>query len=344
MANLIDLYTPRTLAEVVRTTPPTSTFLRDRFFKNVKTFDTERVDIDIVKGDRKMAAFVHPLVGGEIVRDAGYQTESYKPPLINPAMITTADQLLARMPGEDLYNPKSPAERAAEKLVEEYRKLDDMTTRREEWMAAKVLTTGTIPVKGKGVDEVIDFGFTNKETLSTKKWGATGADPIANLREWKEKVSQNGFANCDMVIMGKAAANAFMNDAGVQKMMDMRRFEIGSIAPKELENGVLYYGHLNLPGVDIYGYNEVYLDETDGQTKPLIPDNMALMLPSNANYMRAYGVCPYLDESGRWAMAQTPRFLRAYAEHRPDRHFLELQAHPLLIPDKIDSWLVATVL
>jgi hypothetical protein len=38
MANLIDLYTPRTLAEVVRTTPPTRTFLRDRFFKNVKTF------------------------------------------------------------------------------------------------------------------------------------------------------------------------------------------------------------------------------------------------------------------------------------------------------------------
>lgn len=33
-----------------------------------------------------------------------------------------------------------------------------------------------------------------------------------------------------------------------------------------------------------------------------------------------------------------------YVEHRPDRRFIELQTHPLLIPDKIDSWIAATVL
>lgn len=48
MPNMVDLYTPRTLAEVVKTTPPVRTFLRDRFFTNVKTFPTKRVDIDIV--------------------------------------------------------------------------------------------------------------------------------------------------------------------------------------------------------------------------------------------------------------------------------------------------------
>ena len=97
MPNMVDLYTPRTLAEVVRTTPPVRTFLRDRFFTNVKAFPTERVDIDIVKGNRKMAAFIHPMVGGEIVRAEGYETKSYAPPLINPATISTADKLLARL-------------------------------------------------------------------------------------------------------------------------------------------------------------------------------------------------------------------------------------------------------
>ena len=71
MANEINIYEPRYLAEVVRTAPPIRTFLRDRFFSNVKTFSTERVDIDIVKGNRKMAAFVHPMVGGEIVQNEG---------------------------------------------------------------------------------------------------------------------------------------------------------------------------------------------------------------------------------------------------------------------------------
>lgn len=42
MPNMVDLYTPRTLAEVVKTTPPVRTFLRDRFFTNVKTFPTKR--------------------------------------------------------------------------------------------------------------------------------------------------------------------------------------------------------------------------------------------------------------------------------------------------------------
>lgn len=345
MPNMVDLYTPRTLAEVVRTTPPIRTFLRDRFFTNVKTFPTKRVDIDIVKGNRKMAAFIHPMVGGEIVQAEGYETKSYAPPLINPATISTADQLLERLPGEDMYSGRTPADRAAEKLIEEYNQLNDMTTRREEWMAAQVLTTGQLQVKGKGVDEVIDFGLTNKITLaSTKKWGASAADIWGNLKDWKQQVSRNGFANANMVIMGKAAADAFLADATVAKLLDNRRIEIGAIKPEEMEGGLTYYGHLNLPGVDIYGYDEVYLDDETNETKPLIPDNVVLMIPSAASFMRAYGLCTYLDDAGAWHRAETARLLRTYVEHRPDRRFIELQTHPLLIPDKMDSWLVATVL
>ena len=345
MPNMVDLYTPRTLAEVVKTTPPVRTFLRDRFFTNVKTFPTKRVDIDIVKGNRKMAAFIHPMVGGEIVQAEGYETKSYAPPLINPATISTADQLLERLPGEDMYSGKTPADRAAEKLIEEYNQLNDMTTRREEWMAAQVLTTGQLKVKGKGVDEVIDFGLTNKIALaSTKKWGASAADIWGNLKDWKQQVSRNGFANANMVIMGKAAADAFMADATVAKLLDNRRIEIGAIKPEEMEGGLTYYGHLNLPGVDIYGYDEVYLDDETGETKPLIPDNVVLMIPSAASFMRAYGLCTYLDDEGAWHSAETDRLLRTYVEHRPDRRFIELQTHPLLIPDKIDSWFAATVL
>ena len=345
MPNMVDLYTPRTLAEVVKTTPPVRTFLRDRFFTNVKTFPTKRVDIDIVKGNRKMAAFIHPMVGGEIVQATGYETKSYAPPLINPATISTADQLLKRLPGEDMYSGKTPADRAAEKLIEEYNQLNDMTTRREEWMAAQVLTTGQLKVKGKGVDEVIDFGLTNKITLaSTKKWGASAADIWGNLKDWKQQVSRNGFANANMVIMGKAAADAFLADATIKNLLDNRRIEIGAIKPEEMEGGLTYYGHLNLPGVDIYGYDEVYLDDETGETKPLIPDNVVLMIPSAASFMRAYGLCTYLDDAGAWHEAETDRLLCTYVEHRPDRRFIELQTHPLLIPDKIDSWLAATVL
>ena len=50
MANEVNIYSPRYLAEVVRQTPAVHTYFRDTFFTNVKTFATERVDIDLVKG------------------------------------------------------------------------------------------------------------------------------------------------------------------------------------------------------------------------------------------------------------------------------------------------------
>lgn len=349
MADQISIYKPRTLAEVVRLNPPTHTFLRDTFFNNVKTFVTESVDIDLVKGDRRMAAIVHPMVGGEIVREVGYETKRYTPPLVNPATATTAGQLLHRLPGEDLYSGRTPADRAAEKLTEDYRKLDDMVTRREEWMAAQALTTGSIHCIGKGVDQTIDFGFTNKETLtSTKKWNGTAKDILGDLRRWKKSVQQNGFANCNMAIFGSDAADALKADETILKLLDNRRYELGRMGYQEEPNGVTWFGYLADPGLDLYTYDEVYTDNwtdpEDPETKPLIPAGMVLLLPRNASFMRAYGLCTYLDDGGAWVAAETARLLRSYVEHRPDRRMLEVQSHPLMIPDKVDSWFAATVL
>ena len=349
MANEVNIYTPRYLAEVVRQAPPVHTFFRDTFFTNIKTFATERVDIDLVKGDRRMAAFVHPRVGGEVLKSQGYQTESYKPPLINPYDVTTADQLMQRLPGEDLYSGMTPAQRAAKKLLDEYKVLNDATTRREEWMAVQAIVTGSIPVVGKGVNETISFGLNNKVTLTgNNKWGGSSATILKNLEDWVEQVQDSGFANVDMIIMGKKAKELFFADEDVQKKLDNRRIEIGRLEPKSLPNGVRYLGHLNDPNLDLYTYGEKYYDDwtdpTNPTTKPLIPENAVVLISSQPDYVLAYGACTYIeDASQQWVTAETARLLRSYVEHHPDRRFLELQAHPLPIPDKVDSWLVATV-
>ena len=160
---------------MVRTTPPIHTFLRDRFFSHVKPFTSENVDIDIVKGTRKMAAFVHPMVGGEIVQSEGYETKSYKPPLVNEATISTASQFLKRLPGEDLYSGRTPADRAAEKLIEEYNTLNDMVTNREEWMASQVLTTGRLRVKARALMKLSTSAL---PTRSLWKVQSSGASPL----------------------------------------------------------------------------------------------------------------------------------------------------------------------
>lgn len=348
--NDVNIYSPRHLAEVVRIAPPVHTFFRDKFFTNVKTFSTERVDIDLVKGDRRMAAFVHPRVGGKVLKENGYSTESYKPPLVNPYDITDAEKLMTRLPGEDLYSGMTPMQRAAQKLTEEYIRLNDATTRREEWMAVQAIVNGAIPVVGEGVNETISFGFTNTATLTgNNKWGGSTAKVLDNLDDWSDQVLTNGFANVDMAIMGKSALRAFLADEGVQKQLDNRRIEMGLIDPRDLPNGVRYIGHLKKPSLDIYEYAEVYYDDwtTPGtpQTLPLVPTNKVILISSNPGYVMAYGLCTYIDdETKQWTTAQTSRVLRSYIEHHPDRRILELQAHPLPIPDKVDSWFVATVL
>ena len=350
MANTVSIYEPRYLAEVVRTAPPVHTFFKDKFFTNVKTFVTEHVDIDIKKGNRRMAAFVHPRIGGKALTADGYKTESYAAPLINPSDITTADRLMNRLPGETLYSGMTPAQRAAQQLTEDYNRLNDAVTRREEWMAVQAIVTGQIPVVGEGVNEVINFGLTNTQTLSgTAQWGKSAAKVLDNLEDWTDKVLINGFANVDMAIMGKSALRAFLADETVMKRLDNRRYLYGEVAPRDLPNGVKYVAHLANPSLDIYTYSEVYLDDwTDPEnpeTKPLIPDNAVILIPSNPEYMMAYGACSYIEDvSQQWVTAQSERIFRSFVKHQPDRRLLEVQARPLPIPDKADSWFVAYVL
>lgn len=349
MPNEVNIYTPRYLAEVVRLAPPVYTFFRDTFFTNVHVFPTKAIDFDLVKGDRRMAAFVHPRNGAKVLSSAGYETMSYKPPLINPYDITTADQLMNRLPGEEMYSGMTPAQRAAQKQVEEYNRLNDSVIRREEWMCAQAIMTGQIPIVGEGVNEIVDFGFTNKKKLtSTEVWGGDKAAIADNLRDWKHEVAVNGFANVDMCVMGWKALGLFLADLDIRSRLDTKNYGYGAINVKQLPNGLTYYGHLNDPALDIYCYDEHYLDDwTDPEhpaTHPLVADNKVLLINHAPNYLLGYGLCTYIDDaSQQWVSAQTARLLRSYVEHHPDRRMMEVQSHPLPIPDKVDSWLVAEV-
>ena len=200
MAIETTIYTPRTLGKLITRMPPVHTFFRDTLFKNRRTFPTKSVDVDFKKGSRALAPFVHPKVGGKVVPNSGYQTKTYTPVLLAPDKITTVDDLLNRSAGENPYSGRTPAERAVEKLADDLRELNEMIVRREEWMAATAIFTGQIPIIGEGLNEVIDFDFTNKETIvsAEKKWDADTSDPLDDLERWREAVQKEGFVNCNI--------------------------------------------------------------------------------------------------------------------------------------------------
>lgn len=351
MAIETTIYTPRTMGKIVRRTPPVHTFFRDTFFKNRQTFSTKSVDVDFVKGKRQLSPFVHPKAGGKTILNSGYQTKTYTPVLLAPNKITTVDDLLERSAGENPYSGRTPAERAVEKLAEDLQELKEMNVRREEWMAATAIFTGQIPIIGEGVNEVIDFEFENSETIVTDalKWTSPTADPMADLERWYETVQKNGFVNCNICVMAKDVATAFTRNPNVKDVLDIKAYDLAVIKPRQLPNGVTYIGTVHKLGLDIYQYNEWYLDDwTDPdapEEKPLVPDGALALLYTEAKYSIYYGAITMIPEEGKgFVTVEGDMVPQTWIERRPDRRFLQLNSKPLTVPHEVNSWFVAHVL
>ena len=345
------IYDPRTMGKVISRMAPVRTFFKSTFFRNVETFVTETVDVDYKKGNRKLAPFVHRRIGGKTVPNTGYETKIYTPPFIAPDKVTSVDNLLKRQAGENPFSGRTPAERAVVKMAADFHELDEMITRREEWMCAQVIFTGSIPVIGEGIEETISFDFTNNETITTaaKKWNNAGSDPIADLKRWRKIVQKNGFVNCDICIMADDVAEAFVNHEKVRKLLDTRGYDLATIKPRELPNGVTYVGTIHGEGLDIYTYSEWFLDDwTDPSApkqKPLVPDGELALLSTAAEYSMYYGATTLIDKkTEEFYTVEGARVPDSWAERKPARRFLQLNSNPLPVPHEVDSWFVAKVL
>jgi hypothetical protein len=347
--NQVSIFEPRTMDKIVKRLPPVHTFFLSTFFKRTKTFTTKSVDVDFKKGNRALAPFVHPKVGGETVLNSGYKTKTYTPPLVAPNKITTVSDLENRSAGENTYSSTTPAKRAVAKLADDFSELDEMVVRRTEWMAAQAIFTGKIPIKGNGLNEAIDFNFTNTETLS-KKWSAKDSDPISDLERWHEKVQKTGFVNCDICVMSSDVARVFMNHEKVKDILDKKNIELAKIAPRQLPNGVTIVGTIPGLGLDVYKYNEWYLDDwTDPKTPvqcPLVPDGTVALMSTAANYSLYYGAVTMIKGNGseEFITVEGQKIPKTWITHNPDRRFLQLNSKPLPVPHEVDSWFVAKVL
>ena len=353
MPNSVSIYEPRTMMGVIRKMPPVHTFFRSTFFSNEKTFTTETVDMDYKKGARRLAPFVSRTIGGKAVPNTGYETRTYKPTMIAPDKITTIDDLLVRQPGEQLYSDRTPAQRAVIKMREDFTDLREMIVRREEWMCAQAMLTGKIVVVGEGVKDVIDFRFSNLLDISAdkkKNWkNGTEHNKYADLKAWHERVQKDGFTNCNVCIMASDVATTFLMDETIQKLLDTRNYALAVIKPTQKENNVTYLGTIHELGLDLYQYNEWYVDDwTDPENPeelPMVPDGTMMMASTNARFSMYYGAIHMLNQkTEKWETVEGKYVPDTFIEKRPDRRFLSLQSAPVPVPHEVDSWITVKVM
>lgn len=352
--NTVDIYETRTMLAVLEQRKAPRTFIRTTFFGAAgtgRTFNTEEVDIDVIKGKRRLAPFVNPKHAGKLIEKRGYRTRSYKPAYVKPKTETNASEILKRQPGNIIYAPNSgPAAMAAQQLGRELAYLDDMIIRREEWMAVQALLTGQVHVKGEGVDEILDFYMDAAQLpvlTGTARWSDhANATPLDDLKRWKRERSKASGYSPTLAVFGLDAIDNFLKceqiigtTGGVKGLFDLRRIDMGQIDPQTLPNGVTYYGRLKELGLDIWTYEEWYVDDDDGVEYPMIPANKVFMGNPTARTEFLYGAIKDLD-----ALAPVSRFPKQWDEKDPSVRFLMLQSAPLPVPTEIDAFLTATVL
>jgi hypothetical protein len=345
----INLFTPQTMGDLIRQMLPTKTFLRDTFFPRVVTFDTESILVDYSKDKRYMAPFVSERLGGTNVVMEGFETREFTPILVAPQTTTNAGQITSRMMGEPLFGGLSPAERAALKIGEDFRKLEDMITRREEWMCAQVLFTGEIPLKGKGVDKEFDFGLTKIFVIDNPWSDYVNSDPIGDLQDFEEKIHKSSGLNPDIVIMSRDVAKSFMKNKNVKELMDNLRLVGGAIDPRDLPNGAKYLGRLLNPAVDVYVYDEWFIDDFTTPVKPvtmpMVPQNMLLMGSTQILGSMLYGAVTIMDQkTENFITYEGRRIPDSWTKKNPDQRLIRLSSKSLPVPGIFDGWLVADVL
>ncbi len=328
---MIDSFDTRTMLAALDQVKPPKTFLRDTFFRDEEYSMSRHVDIDIIKGSQRLAPFVRPRGEPRRVDRRGFARHSFEPPCIKMEMETDAVSLLMRLPGETIYQTgASPQLIAAQQLGRDLDELRNLIIRRIEWMCAKALLDGKIPIKDdeSGLDLEIDFLMPATHIIdltATVPWtDVANSNPERDLREWQDLISDDSGQFADIAVFGKDVLTAFLEHEKVQKLLDNRRVVIGEIAIQPLqEQKARYIG--SLEGIDIFTYSEIFLNPDTGTKERMVPSDRIFLGSSGARTAVHFGMI--IDTR---APARVPFFPKMYYDERRGCDIVQIQSSPLV--------------
>lgn len=345
MDNMVNLYKTRTMLGAVENIPTNESFLIDTFCGASETFPTSSIDIDFVKGKKKMSPFVSKYVNGIQVERNVVATKNYEPAKIQPSRVLTVETLEQRLAGEALYSNKTPAQRAADLLEKDLFELKSMNKRRKEWIVAQSLFNGKYIAKvhidkDNTVSEDFDFGHTFATTVA-KKWSVADSDPIADLLAESNKIAASCGQRPSIVVMNDVTAEAFLNNAKVQAIFDKWNINIGTIQPSVKSTQVQYIGRLLRPAVEIYTYAESYVDE-EGATHTFVPDGKVLIAcPKIFSFKYAAHTQMENKQFVTYMGEDIPKYDAVDSENVAK---LTLTSKPVPVPFDVDAWATLSVL
>lgn len=330
-----------TLLEAMEFIPAVNAVFLDTFFADVAPHDTNTIQVDRIKGKRRMASFADPEREAPVVKNNGFVTQTITLPYIKEKIKTSALDVINRQAGTTIYEKgKSPMQRASEKMAKDFLKLKTRIVRRKEWMAINSIVDGTLHLVGEGVDITIDFkklASHHASLTGATTWDETTATIEKNVREWCKIVKKDSGVKPVVAFVGSKVADAILDSEELAKKLDNRRKEVGRIMPDYNPEGASYIG--TFAGIDWYEYISWFTDETTDEETELLSDRKIILGSPKAICEVHYGAI--LDLKANYAVQY---FADTIIKEDPSCAFALLQSAPLTIPMEIDAFFTAEVL
>ena len=327
-----------------------NTFLQNRYFPDGTVFTTTQVLVEYKDGNQKLAPFVSPEIGGKVVRRQGYEANAYKPGLIAPKRALTIDNLTEKGFGEALYGELTPEERAVKITADDLTEMDEMIVRRHEQMCAQVLQENALTMNHYGDDnKLVDvkkieyFNGTNEAVYTpSAKWNTADADIVAEVAAIAKLLTKRGLPATD-VILGSEAADAFLNNEKIQKLLDNRNYNIGVVDPTENFPEAVFLGQINCKGhkMNFIEYSATYEAENGTDTPYINPKDIIVTAPNCG--VTNYGAITQINYGEDMPRTHAEKRVPLYAVKDQVRE-VALRTAPLVQPKHKNAFIKATVL
>ena len=334
--------------------PPT-TFLKDRYFPTngaSDIFSTNDVLVEYRDGTKRVAPFVAPRKGGVTMLRSSYEVQRFEPPRVAPRRILTIDDLNKRGFGEALLSQHTPEMRQRALILKDAQELSEMITRREEAMAAEVMQTNACVMKHIADDvDVYDEKFIKffsgesnpAQYTPSGSWNADYEGVLGDLSAMARLLTSRGLGATDLIV-GADVADAMLTNKEIQRLLDLKNYEIGRIDPSVLGNGATHITTLNAKGrqINVICYDEEYTEGSE--TKPYIdPKSVILTAPGAGRTL--YGAVSQVEQGDGMFHTYTGKRIPKYLSNAEgDTRTLTLTSCPLMIPNNKNPFIVAKVL
>ncbi len=357
----LNLDDPQTLIRMVDKALPAPRFLRERYFPcnpDVDIFPTETILIDYRdKAGRALAPLVHE--GHKTTGRRSFYTDRLAPARIAPTRKLAIVDLIQRGFGESLFSGQEPEQRAVSITLNDIKELKDEVHRRLEKMAADLLQKNayTLPYEKSDADgesevaDEVEVSFIDDVDgniaayTPTAHWNETGADVLGDIKAMVRKMQDNGAIGGPVdLVLGSDAADAFLADAQLLKLLDIRRVEAGKIEPEIIAQGAALLGQINVHGVivNVIEYAEKYTDENKNLVPFLAPGAAFVANPNcgRSMYAAVTQLEQYDNNFHTYLQPIVPKYL---GDPAADNLKLMLTSRPLLAPVVKGGWVSATV-